>query len=92
MQLTEDQTRHRIRMEEAVVRGGERARLLGLACGLTVAMTLAIGGIWLAANGQPWAGAMIAGSAAAGLTGVFIYGRKSQAEERIEKAKLIGLG
>lgn len=89
IKLTEDQTRHRIAMEELVVRGGELARTRGIFCGFLIAMTLAGGGIWLAANGQPWAGATIAASAAAGLTGVFVYGRKSQAEERLEKSKVM---
>lgn len=89
LKTIDDQAHHRMTLEATVVKGGERARMLGLACGLCVAVSLVVGGVVCVVTGHDSAGATIAASAAAALTGVFVYGKASQSHERIEKARLV---
>lgn len=85
----EQQTTHRIALENKVTSSSIHRSYLGLAAGFVVAMTAIIGGISLVAFGHDAAGTTIAGLATSGLVGVFVYGKVSQSKERKQRVELM---
>jgi hypothetical protein len=53
-------------------------RVLGQIFALLIGLGGIIGGVYAAANGQPWAGGTIASLAITGLTAVFLTGRRGK--------------
>ena len=92
LDTADEQSHARMRNDRDMVVNGNRAQIYGITCGLAVALSMVIGGIYCVLQGHDTAGASIAGAAAACLTGVFVYGKASESRERIEKAKLLPPG
>lgn len=61
----------------------------GIAAGLVVALTCVVGGLIAICAGHDTAGAAVATTTVASLTGIFIYGSISRKHERQEKAKIM---
>lgn len=51
-------------------------RLIGQICAFLIGLAGVVGGAYVAVNGQPWAGTVIAGAALTGLAVVFLTGKK----------------
>lgn len=76
LEQTQIEADHR-RKEEIRVNGFIfTEHILGQICALVVGLSGIIGGAWVAANGQPWAGATIATASITGLAIAFLTGRK----------------
>jgi uncharacterized membrane protein len=79
------QNAHRIKMEAAVVsndiKHSERGQYMGFALG---ALTITFGFIAIV-TGHDWAGVAVSTTGVSGLVGMFVYGRKSDRAERVEK-------
>lgn len=87
MQLAEDQSRHRMHLENFVIKSDVVRSWAGLVTGGILSAGIVTGGCILVATGHDWAGASIICSTLVSLAGVFVYGRKSQSEERKQKSK-----
>jgi MFS family permease len=83
--LAEDQRKHRAWMERIVVVGGVVMQVLGLIVGAFLCTALAYGGWVLAREGHGLFGIAAIILALGTPTGVFVYGRRSQSEERLRK-------
>lgn len=83
--MAEAQAVHRREVEKIVLLGGARVQFLGLAVAAVWSAALAFGAWTLAHEGRSLLGvaALIAALTPAG---VFVYGRRSQAEERLRRA------
>jgi uncharacterized membrane protein len=83
--MAEAQAMHRREVEKIVLLGGARVQFLGLAVAAVWSAALAYGAWALAHEGRSLLGvaALIAALTPAG---VFVYGRRSQAEERLRRA------
>lgn len=88
--MAELQAKHRHGLEKTVVDSGALRAKMGLVAGFIVAMTIGIGGIFVALKANPWAGATIVGVDLVGLVSVFVYGSQAQRKERETRAKLLG--
>lgn len=83
--MAERQSAHRQELEKQVVGGGVSAEQRGQWMGFVVAMSALGGGFWLISQGQPaWGIALVVADLAA-FAGVFVYGRRSQTQERERK-------
>ena len=89
LQLAEDQSRHRMSLERAVITSDVRRSWAGLVAGFILGGSVLAAGTSLVAYSHDTAGAAIITSSMATIAGVFVYGRKSQATERVEKAKIM---
>lgn len=88
LQLAEDQSRHRMKLEVKVVDSDISRSWAGLACGMVMGLSLLAGGIVVILNGHDTAGTAIVTSTLAGVVGAFVYGKMSQSAERERKAQL----
>lgn len=93
LRLAELQADHRRTIESKVIDNEIIRSRRGLQAGFVVAMTMAIGGIWIALTVAPPAGplcgATMTGSTLVGLVYTFITGTRSRREERESKAKAL---
>ena len=92
LNLAEDQTRHRMSLEQQVIQSDIRRSWWGLisAFAITTTTVLVGGGVVLA--GHDVAGTILGGTGLAGVASVFIYGTLSRRQERVEKRKLVSGG
>lgn len=88
MDWAEDQSRHRMMLETRVIHSDIIKSWAGLASAFIITMTAIIYGGTLIAWGHDTAGATLASVGLAGLAGTFIYGTRSQRQERTEKARI----
>lgn len=88
LQLAEDQTRHRMRLEDRVITSDIVRSWAGLVLGFVFGLLILAAGSALIYGGHDWAGAgIITGTLVTG-AGVFVYGRSSQAAERERKSQV----
>ena len=80
--MAERQQAHRHELESSVVKKENYRATLGVFCGLAIGIAGIAGGCYVALQGQPTAGATIAGLSLSSLVGTFIYGTKTRREER----------
>lgn len=85
----EQQTNHRIQLENKVIDADLRRADCGLWAGLAVALVSIIGGGGLILAGHDTAGTAIATATVVSLAGVFVYGSRSRKQERQDRAKLM---
>ena len=89
MAMAEQEAAHRLQLENKVVEArirdagaARREKSFGQFFAFITAMTAVISGSIVAAMGQPYAGAAIGGVSVGGLITAFIYGRRSEGQER----------
>ena len=83
--MAEEQAAHRRALESRVVTGNLTAERRGQVFAFTLALVALVGGIWLITQGKDAEGLTAIIGALAGLVGVFVYGRRKDAEERRKK-------
>lgn len=88
-EMAERQAAHRQDLEKKVTESEIRRSYAGIAAGLVVALTCVVGGLIAICAGHDTAGAAVATTTVASLTGIFIYGSISRKHERQEKAKIL---
>jgi uncharacterized membrane protein len=79
------QTRHRQSLERTVVDGNEERAKRGQWMGFTLAIVVLGLGTSMVFSGHDAAGATIVSADLVGLAGVFVYGRRTQRQEREAK-------
>jgi len=87
LSMAENQSSHRQEIEKIAVKSGALNSLLGVIAAFLLGTFTILGGIWLAFVGDATAGALVTSVGMAGLAGVFIYGTRSNKNERAEKNK-----
>ena len=87
--LAEDQSRHRMRMEERALAHQNARSWGGLAAASVIAPFTIGAGVYVAVSGHPAAGATIATATVVGLVGAFVYGSQSLRAERVRKAEIM---
>ena len=85
--MAEAQSLHRQSIESNVIKSNTRNSLLGVIFAFVLGLTTICGGMFLAYNGLPWPGALLGSAGLIGLVSVFIYGTRSNREERAGKRK-----
>lgn len=75
MKLTEKQTDHRIALENMVVKSQVYQGYIGQALGFIIVVFCLGLSTYLALNGQPTIGGIIAGSTVISLAGIFVLGK-----------------
>lgn len=83
IEMTEQQTTHRIWAEKKVLKGWNRRAAVGLAFAFILASGLAGSAVWLIADGKTVGGSIIAGIDVSGIAGTFIYGRRDQRDREL---------
>ena len=87
--MAENQSKHRLELENSVVAGEITRSQQGMWCGAIVAVLALGGGILLAALDKPIAGGICAGVPLLGIVGTFVYGTDQKRRERVEKTKIL---
>lgn len=88
--MAESQSAHRQELEKILVKGNSRHQTWGLLAAFLLSAAIISAGVFLIYNDKDAYGlTMILGDLAA-LAGVFVYARRSQQQERIEKSKPFG--
>lgn len=83
--MAEQQSKHRIQLEEYVIRGESRRSDWGLIAGvLVVAMVLVAAG-YITSLGYPWHGAGLGIADLASLVVIFVYGTERRKQERQDR-------
>ena len=85
--MAETQSLHRQSIESSVIKSNTRNSLLGIIFAFILGLSTIWGGVFLAYNGLPWPGALLGSAGLIGLVSVFIYGTRSNREERNSKRK-----
>jgi len=83
--LAERQSAHRQSLEAKRIDAANVSERLGQISALILALTAIVGGIYLISIGKSTSGLVSILGTLASLAGVFIYGRRKQAEERKQK-------
>ena len=83
--MAEAQAAHRRALESRVIEGNVAAERRGQVFAFTLALVALVGGVWLIYQGNDAEGLTAIIGALAGLVGVFVYGRRKDAEERRQK-------
>ena len=83
--MAEAQAAHRRALEPRVIEGNVAAERRGQVFAFTLALVALVGGVWLIYQGKDAEGLTAIIGALAGLVGVFVYGRRKDAEERRQK-------
>lgn len=87
LKMAEKQSLHRMELEKKALKSNSISELLGLIFGFILAFSLISIGGFLIYNNKHIEGLTSIISTLVGLVSVFIYGKKSQKEERLEKMK-----
>ena len=85
--LAEEQARHRMGLENFVVKSESTRSFQGLVAGVVVAISFLLGAVVLGLNGQPTAGTIIGTVDIVSLASVFVYGNVSRRQERQVRAE-----
>lgn len=83
--MAEDQSKHRMQIEQRVLYHDSVRAYLGMVCGLTLGVVAIAGGSIAAYYGRDWFGGTLSLSGLASLVGVFIYGNRARTQERQNK-------
>jgi hypothetical protein len=84
--MAERQSQHRETIESQVVTGNIESQKRGSILGFILALVTILGGIYLVYAGKDGYGFATIITSLVGLIGVFVYSRRQQGKERIEKA------
>ena len=84
----QDQTKHRIEIENKVIESGIKNSRLGQIFAFILSLIVILGGFGMIFLGKNIAGMVAVLGALATLSGVFIVGNKSKKDERIQKENL----
>ena len=82
LKMTENQQAHRRALETRVVESGARESIAGIAVGGIVSVAALVVAAIFVTQGQPWFGIAAVLGTIGSLAGVFVYGGRSQREER----------
>lgn len=85
MKMAENQSAHRQNLEEIVINGGNSRANLGVIFAFVFAMTIALIGGFLIYYDKTIQGMIFAGAGLAGIVYLFIYGTRSQRQEREQR-------
>lgn len=85
--MAENQSSHRQNLESSVVKSNSRDSLLGIISAFIISIFTVAAGAFCITSGHPVAGTILGGAGLASIVGTFIYGTRSEREERIEKVK-----
>lgn len=88
--MAEEQSTHRMALENRVVDADIRRSNLGLIAGVVVALGFGAGSFVAIIAGQPVAGAIIGGVDLVALVGTFVYGTERRRSERLQRARELG--
>jgi uncharacterized membrane protein len=80
--MAEEQSSHRKRMEDIVVRSRSRDSLLGIIAGFLLALATIAAGTFVINRGYVWSGTLLGSAGLVGLVSVFVYGTNSAKKER----------
>lgn len=83
--MAEAQAAHRRALESRVVTENLATERRGQVAAFALALVTILGGVWLIYHGKDAGGLTAIIGALAGLVGVFVYGRRKDAEERRKK-------
>jgi len=83
--MAEAQSHHRQGIEANVIKSNTRNSILGVIFAFILGLSTILGGVFLAFNGLAWPGALLGSAGLIGLVSVFIYGTRSNKEERATK-------
>ena len=90
MKMAEAQSAHRISLETTVVQSQQKQAFCGQIFGLIIGLA-GLGLSTLAAvRGQPWFGSIIGGTTLVSMVSVFVYARREQKKELVEKRQQMG--
>lgn len=78
MKMAEQQTTHRISLENTVVNSQQKQSSRGQIFGLIIGLSGLGLATFAAVNGQPWFGSIIGGTTLVSLVSVFVYARREQ--------------
>lgn len=87
--MAENQAAHRIKSEASTLRHDAIARYVGLAIAGTLGVLGIVSGVTLGIQGHEATAGILFGTTLIGLVGSFIYGTRSNRQERIEKTRLL---
>jgi len=89
--MAEEQSAHRRKLEAAVVDGNIESQKRGQTLGFVLALVVLVGGFWLISIDKDAKGISLIIGAASALMGSYIYGRRQQGKERVEKEQAFRL-
>jgi uncharacterized membrane protein len=87
--LFQSQSHHRMDMESRVITSDIWKSWTGLILGFIIAMSIVMAGTWLITQNHDVAGGSMITTGIASIVGAFIYGTRSQRQERTEKSKIM---
>lgn len=80
MKMAENQQSHRINIESKIIKSQSSESKLGQIFGLVIGLVGIVCGTYLAANGNPTVGGIIAGGTVVSLVSVFVIGKREQSK------------
>lgn len=89
MDLFESQSRHRMDLESRVVKADVWRSWTGLLLGFIIAVSIVACGTWLIVKNHDFAGGSMITTGIASIVGSFIYGTRSQRQERTAKTQIV---
>jgi uncharacterized membrane protein len=84
--MAERQSAHREALEKKVVFGNSSSEKMGAIFAFILSLATILGGIWLIHDGKSSSGLVAILGNLAALAGVFVYSRRKQTKERVEKS------
>lgn len=78
MKMAENQSQHRMKIEEREINSQYRQNVLGQIFGFIISILGIVGGIISGIYGSPWVGGIIGGGTVVSLATVFVLGKKYQ--------------
>lgn len=87
LNMADRQSIHRQELEKSVVLGNQKRSNQGQIFAFILGLTGILGGLYLVSIGKDVQGFGTVIGAIATLVGIFVYGRKAEANERIEKSR-----
>ncbi len=89
IRMAEKQSAHRQSLESRALDCEHKRSMLGMMCGLVVAISGFAVAAWIAWLGHPWIGVLFASIDIVSLVGVFVYGKRHTAKERRERLEAV---
>ena len=83
--MAEKQSAHRQEIEKIVVNSGAKNSTMGVVFAFIIGIIAISGGVFLASSGHEISGSVIGGTGLIGLVSVFVYGTRSNKNERAER-------
>jgi uncharacterized membrane protein len=89
MAMAEKQSSHRERLEARVIDGGVANQTRGSYFAFIIALVAIVGGFVLIEQGKSALGLSAIITSVGGLVGVFVYSKRQQKKERVEKSEAL---